>query len=770
MIPILVLSLWVIRKIYAFALKLLFGRRSGKPQGEMKTDDGRYDYELSQPVYKIKFEKGIKIVVRDGIRLTGDLFRPDAPGKFPVIMAEAPYPRYMQIQPGLVDSGGVGTKYQLFEQANPEYWVRRGYAYLTFSPRGYSGSEGNPEILNLQEAEDFYDAIEWAAQQTWSNGNIGLYGISYYAVSQYWVASLQPPHLKAIIPWEGLADPYRDILYRGGITSWFGRVFCWMLHSLANNPFISPDYIQLTRIHHLHSELWEGFQNPMPENIQVPMLSVGGLNDPDLHLRGNINMYIAAGSLHKKLLLYSGTHWGSAYQPWANRICLRFFDHWLKGIDTGLQQEPPIDIQLRTGADSFTHLYSSSWPLKETVWTKLYLSADEKKLFSDNPSTESSSALEWKKEHGVSIGEQITFYSNTLTEDLQIAGPISAQVWASSSAKDLDLIVEIRDFAPDGKETRFAYVLHNAPDEPVSRGWIKASHRDLDPTRSKPYQPHLLHTRNNWLTPHEPVALNIEIWPTATVFKAGHRIAFTIHKGPYKRYGDVTGWKKNGGLKFLPFTIHQSLSPKSQKNTTATIFTGGKKYPSWIMLPVIPPDTCNVKKVFIDKNGFSPSAIHAQTGEKISWENTDSEYHTVIESSGLRLWDSQIIRGKRSQNPETWWTTIPWAGTYHYEDKISGFKGCIEVSGRIDVSDHTITIDLGTHLPPENIFFEVQIMYENTSWKTIADNLQSTKTEHTLSESGRYAVRSRLSKKQNGQLIFGEWSPAQKFTIDSTKK
>jgi predicted acyl esterase len=167
---------WALVKVFNRAMLFTFPSKRQAPADLSGIDDGRYDYGLSQPEYGIKFERKVKIPMRDGTKLIGDVFRPDAPGRFPVIMAEAPYPRYMNYQPGVDDSGGVGTKYQQFEQADLDYWIPRGYVYVSFNTRGYGGSKGKTTALDYQEFLDFYDAIEWAAAQPWNNGNIGLYG------------------------------------------------------------------------------------------------------------------------------------------------------------------------------------------------------------------------------------------------------------------------------------------------------------------------------------------------------------------------------------------------------------------------------------------------------------------------------------------------------------------------------------------------------------------------------------------------------------------
>ncbi len=761
--------------------------------GRPYVDDGRYDYGLSQPNpdYKVKVELKVEIPMRDGVRLVGDVYRPDAPGRFPVIMSESPYPRKMYYFPGLMpgvdDLGGAEWKYLQFEQANPHYWIPRGYAYVTVSTRGYGGmlgsgkgSGGQTSALDYQEYVDFYDAIEWAAQQPWSDGNVGLYGISYYAFSQYCVCALRPPHLKAIVPWEGLADPYRDIGYRGGIRCMFGVTFALGLHLLANNFWKATNYIGMFFSHSLMDDLWEygvHARSRLPAStptvlealsqIDVPMLSVGNLNDPDLHLRGNVYAFSAACSAQKKLLLYTGTHWGSAYQPWANRTVLRFFDHYLKGVDNGVESEPAVDVQLRTGPDTFTHLYGDTWPLEGTRWTKYYLDAGNKALRATDSGKETSAEAAWESD-AIGSSDRVTFLSEPLARDLQVAGPLSVHLWVSSSTRDVDLTVELRDFDEEGNETRFPYYIAGNPDEPVTRGWLRASMRALDPERSRPHQPFYLFTRNDWLTPGVPVELDIELWPTAMLFKAGHRIGLTVHCGPYNRSGEAAFVGQL--LPCLPkFTLkvpaYQTFSPDPG---TVKIHTGGKKS-SWLDLPVIPADPAPSHHITIGDGECEPACASGNMGDRFCWSNAGDDYHSVTESSGLGLWDSQLVRGTRSHNPETWWVKIPWAGTFGYRDVVWGFEGKIEIPARVPASvprGRRVSIDLGVRPPPEGVGFDVQVRTAGGEWRTVREGIRDARITLDPLPPGSYAVRSRLrGPGPDGAEAATGWSPQATFTV-----
>lgn len=170
--------------------------------------------------YALLIEKDVDVSMRDGARLKADVFRPDDDGKFPAILNLGPYQKdKLWVPPPTLEE--KPNPHMNWETVNPEWWVPKGYAAVRVDGRGSGKSPGQCEPWSLQEAIDFYDAIEWAAKQPWCNGKVGLSGISYFAINQWFVANLQPPSLKAIIPWEGFADLYRDALFHGGLLSLF---------------------------------------------------------------------------------------------------------------------------------------------------------------------------------------------------------------------------------------------------------------------------------------------------------------------------------------------------------------------------------------------------------------------------------------------------------------------------------------------------------------------------------------------------------------------
>ena len=328
--------------------------------------------------YKLLIDKDVDVPMRDGARLKADVFRPDDAGKFPAILNLGPYQKdkLWVPPPQLAEKA---TPYMNWETVTPEWWVPKGYAAVRVDGRGSGKSPGQCEPWSLAEAIDFYDAIEWAAAQPWCNGKVGLSGISYYAINQWFVANLQPPSLKAIIPWEGFADIYRDALFHGGIlsvfmTNWFTAHL--MHHVMGRAAQHQPDGWQTNTLWNwLHNNLDSGALRGAQaqwDKITVPMLTVGNWTGFALHLRGNTEAYMRAASKHKKLRIHNGSHVHPFYTEEGKRDQLRFFDHWLKGIDNGVMDEPPVKLAIRKGKDEIEWRNEHEWPLKRTQWTKFY--------------------------------------------------------------------------------------------------------------------------------------------------------------------------------------------------------------------------------------------------------------------------------------------------------------------------------------------------------------------------------------------------------------
>jgi predicted acyl esterase len=549
------------------------------------------------PTYGVLAERDVDVPMRDGVRLKADVFRPDDGGKFPAILNLGPYQKdKLWIPPASLEE--QPTPHMNWETVTPEWWVPKGYAAVRVDGRGSGKSPGHCEPWSLAEAVDFYDAIEWAAAQPWCNGKVGLSGISYFAINQWFVANLQPPSLKAIIPWEGFADLYRDALFHGGIlsvfmTNWFTAHL--MHHTLGrasqgrpNGWHVNTPYFWLNN--NLDSGAFRGSQAQW-DRITVPMFTVGNWTGFALHLRGNTEAFMRAASKHKKLRIHTGSHVHPFYTEEGKRDQLRFLDYWLKGIDNGVMDEPPVKLAIRKGRDEIEWRHEHEWPLARTRWTKLYFDLSKPApgqpenaagLVSTNPDTVSSrtyaatslgsmgstsAASSQVMGGGIKPGMGISLETPPLPADVEVTGPLAASFWVSSSTEDMDLFLTLRNFDPDGNEV--LETGQQGTPVPVAKGWLRVSHRELDPELSLPCRPYHKHTRRLYLTPGEIVKVDVEIWPTSMVFRRGHRIRL-----------DVQPRDGAGSQSYMHYHADYNSG-------TNTIHAGGDR-PSYLLLPVIP--------------------------------------------------------------------------------------------------------------------------------------------------------------------------------------
>lgn len=555
---------------------------------------------VTPPKHGLVLEKDVEIPMRDGARLKADVFRPRGAGKYPVIINIGPYQKDKHWVPP-ADLEEKDNPYMNWEAVNPLWWIPRGYIAARVDGRGSGKSPGQTDPFSLQEAIDFYDAIEWAARQPWSNGKVGTLGISYYAMTQWLVASLKPPSLKAMIPWEGAADMYRDFAYHGGIFC-FGFVSNWynnhMAHHLLGKPQeYNPDtFAKHWLWHYMRDSLDTGCfhgRQALWENIDIPLYTVGNWSGMGLHLRGNTEAFVRAKSKHKKLRIHSGTHYHPFYAEEARTDQLRFFDHWLKGKDTGLMKEPPVKLLIRTGGGkNYQWRYENEWPLARTRWTKFFLrpvrqnarqgDSVEGRLATTPPKNRDSvtysasgttkagvASASWTSTAlaGSLPRMGVSFETEPLPAATEITGPINLVLWVSSSTEDMDIFATLRNIGRDGKDVW--EVGQQQQPVPVAKGWLRVSHRKLDKKLSLPYRPYHTHDERQPLKPGQIVQVEVEVWPTCMVFAKGHRIRLDI--------------EPRDGVGSAPYTHYHA----DYKTGTNTICTGGK-FASHVLLPIIP--------------------------------------------------------------------------------------------------------------------------------------------------------------------------------------
>jgi predicted acyl esterase len=559
------------------------------------------------------------IEMDDGVVLRADVFLPLAEGKYPVILSYGPYAKGLAFQEGYKSAWmrmttdypeiaqDSSNKYQNWELVDPEKWVPDGYAVVRVDSRGAGASPGFLEVWSPREAKDLHDCVEWAGTQPWSNGKVGINGISYYAMNQWHVAPHQPPHLAALCIWEGSSDYYRELARHGGILcdflkTWSERQVTNVQYGVGergpksvvtgapvagdktlpeaelakNRADVGEDALR----HRLFDEYYR-VRLPAFEEIDVPLLSAANWGGQGLHPRGNFEGYLAAGSRQKWLEVHGDTHFSHFYSNYGDALQRRFFGHFLKGENTGWDKQPKVSLNIRRPGEKFTLRAENEWPLARTQWTKFYLQPADQSLRQEPAKAGTTLAY-------ATAGDGLTFLTPPMTQELEITGPVAAKLYVSSDTRDADLFLALRVFDPSGKEVVF--VGTNDPRTPVGLGWLRASHRKLDPRKSLPYRPWHSHDEEWPLTPGKPVALDIEIWPTCIVVPEGYRVGLTVRGKDYEYDGtDIALPHAHYPMRGVgPFTHTDPRDrPPEIFGGTNTLHFGADQAP-YLLLPVIP--------------------------------------------------------------------------------------------------------------------------------------------------------------------------------------
>ncbi len=519
---------------------------------------GRQYRNLSEPRYAKRSDINIAIAMRDGTRLLADVHRPDADGRFPALLAASPYPRQMQdlgAPAGFVEAGVTG------------FWVPRGYAHVIANLRGTCGSDGTFTFFDAQERRDVYDLVEWVAAQPWCDGNVGMIGISYFAMTQLEAAVERPPHLKAIFPLAVTADLYEGANHHGLLSSSFVTPFLAMMGltsersdrlwrskpvALARRVLKSPrvhkkfetangeaavtmlrQVLRLPHNPHPWDELWQeavvkhptrdGWWEernllPLLKEIDIPVYLGCDWENVPLHLPSTFATWKALSDnacVRMGMLGKFGLTW-----PWESMHteALAWYDHWLKGRDTGITEGPPIRYFLPGAGEWRT---ADSWPPSQAPHRELALRADGTLGEGEGePGGREfmvlGAGLGRVKPSKIDPPSALTWTGPPLAEDLDVVGDIELRLVASATAIDTGWMATLQDVAPDGTTTA------------VTAGWLRASLREVDEAASRPGAP-VLPCRNARGVPvSEDVVYRIPLVPNARRFGAGHRIRLIL--------------------------------------------------------------------------------------------------------------------------------------------------------------------------------------------------------------------------------------------------
>ena len=576
--------------------------------------------ELRRNIRGIIKMTDVKVPLRDGSYVYADVFRPADDGQYPVVMNKGFYGKSFyhecicnedeaQEKEALEDryfSGNPdGLQYENHESVDASVWVPNGYVCIRVDARGVCKSPGVQQPFSVQEAEDYYDAIEWAGTQAWANGNVGLWGMSYLAMAQHNVASLQPPHLKAMIAQGTDADIYNEALYGGGIfgvgfwdwwwKAWSGKNFCgerretdWMARVLAT-PFNDPS---------AYGPRGSIFMKPDIEKATAPVWIVGPQTGAVIHQLGSSETFIRSTGAKARKFDFTDAWFPDCYRETTIAEHMRYFDYWLKGLDNGAMDDAPVRIQVRAGNGAYHVMEEAEWPITRTQYRRWYLDAapsdwsdgrrtDIMRISADVPASAASASYDADLELGQPsiaptgpIGGTprwqtgVSFISDPMAEDMVLAGYMKVGLWVSSTSLDMDVFVSLRVIDEQDREIRYEALVHPIDPvniHPVGHGLLKVSRRKQDEARSTEYWPVHTHLEadNAPLVDNEIVSVEIGLNPSSAILRKGHRLRIDIQ--PYSPAG-------------LPVRAYDASYHIGARNTVYT----GADCPSYVQLPIIP--------------------------------------------------------------------------------------------------------------------------------------------------------------------------------------
>ena len=563
----------------------------------------------------------VPITMDDGIVLRADVFRPIGDGKYPAIMSYGPYGKGLAFQDGYKTAweimckenpdavSGTSNKYQSWEVVDPEKWVPDGYAVVRVDSRGAGRSPGYLAHNNKRENDDFHQCIEWAAVQPWCSGKVGLNGISYFGASQWRAAATQPPHLAAICVWEGWVDNFRDSARHGGIIcvfrkNWQDMQVKTVQHGvgergarskLTGELVCGPETLSEEELVKNRENMWgEYLKRPLDSDyyrertgdlskVKVPLLSTANWGGQGLHTRGNFEGFVRAASDQKWLEAHGGSHWAPFYTDYGVGLQKKFFNYFLKGEQNGWDKQPKVQLNVRHPGEKFVIRHENEWPLARTKWTNFYLDTNGMKLSPTPPTSEQSMSYD-------ALGDGLVFSTGPLAQETEITGPSALKVFISNSTTNTDIFAVITVYDPQGKEVVFKGALD--PHTPIAQGWLRASHRKLDPKLTLPYRPYHTHDEDQPLKPGEVYELDVEIWPTCIVVPKGYTVKLLLRGKDYVYDGappTTLSNMKNPMRGCGPFEHDDETDrPPAIFGGKVTLHTG-PKHQSAVLLPIIPP-------------------------------------------------------------------------------------------------------------------------------------------------------------------------------------
>lgn len=476
------------------------------------------------------YDKDQAVRLRDGVTIYVDVFRPVQEGKYPVILTWTPYgkidpPNDYDIYFNNADmrkdrTSGLDT----FEGPDPDYWVNNGYVLVVADSRGSTNSEGGMRFFGNEEAYDIYDVIEWAAEQPFCTGKVGMAGNSWLAVCQNFAAALQPPHLAAIAPWECTSDMYYDSVCRGGIPgAEFSRGIVNMLR-LGEEGI--EDVFTMLENHPDYDDFWIKEKRPDFDKITIPAYYVGSYSS-NVHVGGTIRAFNLARSEEKWLRIHNTQEWPDQYTPkYRDELC-RFFDHYLKGEDNGWEKTPKVRISIleETGPDT-VDLETDGYPIKGTQYKELYLDKDLS-LSREDAAENGAVSYDVKEDSTGNVTFRYTF-----EEDTELCGYFKAILYMSTDkGNDMDVFVYVNKEDSSGVPYKRKIL---GVDYEGASGRLRASRREIEDD-SLIYDIKYKYDHDDLIKENEVVKLEITTWPLSMRWRKGETLCFTISAGDMQK-------------------------------------------------------------------------------------------------------------------------------------------------------------------------------------------------------------------------------------------
>lgn len=534
-----------VRKVFTPSRPLEPGARYGILSGfEPGTRTLEAGFRIAPPFkplpVDIVFDKDVPVTLRDGVTIHVDLFRPAGAERVPVIVAWSPYGKGQGTSASVMGIFGmvgldnaVVSGLAKFEGPDPAYWCAQGYAICNPDIRGVVDSEGDSVLWDRQEGRDCYDLIEWLGVQDWCTGKVAMSGTSYLAVSQWFTAVEQPPHLAAINPWEGVSDVYRDLVMRGGMPD------NGFAEQLQNNSFWGKgqreDILAEAERHPLMNELWEN-KIPRFEKIDVPAYVVASYSNT-LHTAGTFRAWRRMASEDKWLRVHNSQEWPDYYDAANTEDLRRFFDHFLKGEENGWERTPRVRYSLLDlhGGDR-VNVPAEEFPPADVTPVRYYLDGLSRSLATTAPGVGAAA------DYTVGTDLDLVSFVTRFDQETVLVGYPKAHLWVEAEgADDMDLFLLVQKLDAYGTPLQaFTVPNRNARVHDVtergasilrykgSDGRLRVSMRHLDEKLSTEDVPAHSFDRVEKLSPGEVVEVEIDLLPLGLTFHPGEQLRLVV--------------------------------------------------------------------------------------------------------------------------------------------------------------------------------------------------------------------------------------------------